>query len=476
MVFSSIIFLSFFLPITIAIYFLLGKNNLRNLFLLFASLFFYAWGEPKIVFVMIFSICINYIAGMLIAKFYKKSRTKKFILAGSMVFNLGVLFYFKYFNFFIANINFFESLIGRVPLVARHIVLPIGISFYTFQSMSYVIDVYRDNTLVQGNALKLALFVALFPQLIAGPIVRYKDVQMQIDDREHSIKKAVSGFERFIIGLAKKVIIANSMGSVANFIFSANPNTVGVSIAWIGVLAYSFQIFFDFSGYSDMAIGLGRIFGFEFLENFNYPYIAKSISEFWKRWHMSLSSWFKDYLYIPLGGNRKNSGRTYLNLGIVFICTGIWHGANWTFLIWGLWHGLFIIIEKITGIHNYKGKNRAINFLLHAYTLFVVLIGWVFFRVESMKNAWQFLARLFGINLSRLSIINYGNYILSPKNLFIMVIAVICSAPIAKTLSKKIKKFKYALIFQNSALAALLLLCYIILSNTAYNPFIYFNF
>ncbi|TRZ78272.1 MBOAT family protein [bacterium] len=476
MVFSSIVFLSFFLPITIAIYYLLPKNNWRNLFLLFASLFFYAWGEPKIVFIMIFSICVNYIAGILIAKFYKKRNISRLVLAGSIFFNFGILFYYKYFNFFISNVNIFKSFLGQAPFVVSNVLLPIGISFYTFQSMSYIIDVYRDNNLVQKNVLKLGLFVALFPQLIAGPIVRYKDVQAQIDDREHSISKVSSGFERFIIGLAKKVIIANTMGSIADFVFGISFATVGSGVAWIGILAYSLQILFDFSGYSDMAIGLGRIFGFEFLENFNYPYISKSISEFWRRWHISLSNWFKDYLYIPLGGNRMGLERMYLNLFIVFICTGIWHGANWTFLIWGLWHGMFIMIEKLTNIHKYEGGNRGINILLHMYTLFVVVMGWVFFRSDSIKHAGQLMLRLFGYGASKGNVISYGSYIMTSKNLVVIILAIILSTPILKKLFEKLKTIKNGLIIKNGLLVLLLTLCYVILSNATFNPFIYFNF
>lgn len=476
MVFSSIVFLSFFLPITIAVYYILPKNNWRNLFLLFASLFFYAWGEPKIVFVMVFSICVNYIAGILIAKFRERKNVSRLILAGSIFFNFGILFYYKYFNFFISNVNIFRSFLEQAPFVVTHVLLPIGISFYTFQSMSYVIDVFRNGDIVQKNIFKLGLFVALFPQLIAGPIVRYKDIQSQIGEREHSVDKATIGFERFIIGLAKKVIIANTMGSIADFIFGINPITVGSGIAWVGILAYSFQIFFDFSGYSDMAIGLGKIFGFDLLENFNYPYISKSISEFWKRWHISLSNWFKDYLYIPLGGNRVGMERMYLNLSIVFICTGIWHGANWTFLIWGLWHGLFIMIEKFTNIHKYEGKNYGVNSLLHIYTLFVVTVGWVFFRSESIKQAGQFIMRMFSFGVSKIHIVNYGSYLMTSKNLIVVVLAIILSTPILKKLSEKFSSVKNGRAIKNGLLILLLALCYVILSKATYNPFIYFNF
>ena len=352
MIFASSLFLFLFLPLTLTGYFLIRPNQpyLRNLFLLLMSLIFYAWGEPVYVFLMIGSIIMNYTTGVLLHLQRQKSPrifTEKRILYICIVGNLGLLFYFKYANFFINNLNGILQNLSIPTISYSEIPLPIGICFFTFQAMSYVIDVYRKETDVQFNPINCALYVSLFPQLIAGPIVRYHDVAQQIVSRTVARSQFSSGIQRFIFGLAKKTMLANPLGEVADKIFAVPVHEVTTSMAWLGIICYTLQVYFDFSGYSDMAIGLGRLFGFEFLENFNYPYIAESMRDFWRRWHISLSTWFRDYLYIPLGGNRGSSLRTYLNLWTVFLLCGLWHGASWNFIIWGALHGASLVIERI---------------------------------------------------------------------------------------------------------------------------------
>ncbi len=476
MLFSSLTFVVLFLPLTIFVYFLLRSTRSRNIFLLAASLLFYAWGEPKFILLIVLSIFLNYSAGRLLLYAKSVPLNAQLILALAIVSNLGFLFFFKYFNFVMLNANYLQTLFGRPASAITEVVLPIGISFYTFQSISYLIDVYRDRSLVQKNILKLGLYIAMFPQLIAGPIVRYRDVRSQIEKRVHSVEEVSSGFRRFILGLAKKVIIADTMGQVADSVFSLNINNVGMLIGWVGLIAYSLQIYFDFSGYSDMAIGLGRIFGFRFLENFNYPYISKSITEFWRRWHISLSNWFKDYLYVPLGGNRIGSRRTYLNLIVVFAFTGIWHGANWTFLVWGLWHGAFIVIEKITNMHDYKGDNYVVKALMHTYCLAIVTIGWIFFRSESLGVASQYLLMLFGHEPAGLKVVYPIGYLLNTKVIVVFIIALIGSTPAFPRLIDRFINRERGLLPRNIAFISLFVLSYVTLSNAAYNPFIYFQF
>ena len=340
MVFSSMIFLWLFLPLVLFFYFI-SNNKLKNIILLIFSLIFYAWGESKYILLMLLSIFINYLFGILIDKFRKHD---KLFLVLAVITNLGLLGYFKYFNFFVNVVN---KINGETLVGFRDIVLPIGISFYTFQILSYVIDLYRKEIKVQKNILNLALYVSFFPQLIAGPIVKYKDVDNEINNRKVDLKLFASGVRRFVYGLGKKVLLSNTLALVVDTIYSYNVSQLNTPLVWIAIIAYTFQIYFDFSGYSDMAIGLGRMFGFHFLENFNLPYISQSITEFWRRWHISLSTWFKEYLYIPLGGNRKGKIRTYLNLFIVFFATGLWHGASFNFIAWGLYYGVFLIIEKL---------------------------------------------------------------------------------------------------------------------------------
>lgn len=396
MVFASSLFLFLFLPITLIGYFSLRSTSLRNLFLLVMSLIFYAWGEPVYVLLMIVSIIINYTAGLLIHIYHHKQTpliTKGMILTVCIIINLGLLLYFKYANFLINNLNTLLQLLALPSINYPLVALPIGISFFTFQALSYVIDVYRKETDVQLNPINCALYVSLFPQLIAGPIVRYHDVAQQIVSRTITSHQFSLGIQRFIFGLAKKVILANTLGEVADKIFEIPGPDLTTGLAWLGITCYTLQIYFDFAGYSDMAIGLGRMFGFEFLENFNYPYVSQSIREFWRRWHISLSTWFRDYLYIPLGGNRGSWLQTYFNLWIVFFLCGLWHGASWNFVIWGALHGAYLVVERL-GWQNHL--NRLWRPLQHGYTLLLVMIGWVFFRADSLGHALQYLASMAG--------------------------------------------------------------------------------
>lgn len=371
MLFSSMTFVFLFLPIVCGLYWLV-RREWRNYILLGASILFYAWGEPRYLAITLLTIFINYTGAIALSHYTKHRRA---ILGLTIGANLVSLIYFKYFNFLIGNIN---SVVGaNIGLLG--ILMPIGISFYTFQAISYVVDVYRGDVAPQRDICKLALYICLFPQLIAGPIVKYHDVDKQISNRHETFEGIAYGSRRFVIGLAKKMLIANTLGAVADRIFALPVDQFGTGIAWIGAAAYTMQLFYDFSGYSDMAIGLGSVFGFKFLENFNYPYISKSITEFWRRWHISLSTWFKEYLYIPLGGNRRGRRRTYLNLFIVFLATGVWHGAAWNFVLWGMWHGLFIIIERITGWHKRVG-GWLLSAAQHIYTILIFTIGWVMFR------------------------------------------------------------------------------------------------
>ena len=463
MLFSSMTFVFMFLPLVCALY-LLSKKELHNPILLVASILFYAWGEPKFLAIMLITIILNYYGAIIV----EKSVNKKIPLIITIISNLGFLIYFKYFNFILDNLNaLLHSNID--PL---NIIMPIGISFYTFQALSYVIDVYRGECKAQKDIYKLALFICLFPQLIAGPIVKYHDIADQIDDREVNFDKVTLGVKRFIIGLAKKMLIANTMGAIADKIFTQPADSFTPLTAWLGALSYTMQLYYDFSGYSDMAIGLGLIFGFTFMENFNYPYISKSITEFWRRWHISLSTWFKQYVYIPLGGNRKGNNRTYINLFIVFLLTGIWHGASWNFVFWGIWNGFFIILEKATGWCNETG-NRFVNILKHIYTIFVFVIGWVMFRSEDMTYALTYIKNMFGlidVHDVTYNMIYYGDYI----EIFIFITAILCAMPVFKNMIYKEKKcIKFAV---NIWLLLLFIISAASIANSTYNPFIYFRF
>ncbi len=472
MVFSSAVFIFIFLPCVLFGYYLIIPRY-RNFFLLLSSLIFYAWGEQKFVFVMIASITINYISGLLIDRAYNSKRGKwsASVLTISLCANLGLLFYYKYFTFAVLNLNnFFHT-----SFTVKEIVLPIGISFFTFQSMSYVIDLYRRNIPVQKNPISVALYISMFPQLIAGPIVRYADIFLQIEERTIGVEKFTYGVQRFVIGLSKKLLIANVLGDVADKIFATPYTQIDPATAWVGAICYMMQIFFDFSGYSDMAIGLGKMFGFNFKENFNLPYISQSITEFWRRWHISLSTWFKDYLYIPLGGNR--TGNVYVNLTIVFAICGLWHGASWTFLCWGLWHGMFLVIEKL--FKNWGILVRVPSVVKWVYTMFIVLVGWVLFRSGGISPTCHYLQTMF--NMTEYEFIRFSVwYYLDRQILFTLLVAAVVSSKIPALFSTKVCTVaiiqNIAIFAKPACLLSLMLLNIIFIINSTYNPFIYFRF
>lgn len=469
MLFSSLIFLFVFLPSVLLLYYITPKN-LKNFVLLVFSLGFYGYGEPRSLLVMLFSITLNYILGLLIDR-YRGNKPKAYtILTLTALGNLGVIGYYKYTDFFIENFNALFGL--STPLL--HIIMPIGISFFTFQGMSYVIDVYREQGKAQKNPLNVALYISLFPQLIAGPIVRYETVAEQINERFVDINKFSSGIERFILGLSKKVLIANSMGLIADQVFAVPTSELSVLLSWIGILAYTAQIYFDFSGYSDMAIGLGRMFGFEFLENFNYPYISKSITEFWRRWHISLSTWFRDYVYISLGGNRVSRGKLIRNILLVWLLTGFWHGAAWNFIAWGLYFGLLLLLEKfVIG----KYIQRLWQPLQHIYALLFIVLGWVLFRSESLSYAWNFGNSMFGLVGQPLINSQAQYYIVEYK--FEFIIAVFAAMPIYPMLQAKLKNCRVRPLIsyiKYFVLMGLFGLCIMYLINSTFNPFIYFRF
>jgi len=468
MLFSSMAFIYVFLPLTCLFYFL-AKNSAKNYILLAASLIFYGWGEPSYLAIMLCTIIINYCAAMLVDKHRKIAF---YAVLFAVIANLSILGYFKYFNFFVENINLLTG--GKIDFIK--VVMPIGISFYTFQALSYVIDVYRKEVPCQYNFYDVALYITLFPQLVAGPIVKYHDVAEQITRRECSLDLVSKGIERFIIGLGKKVLIANNLGIVADKTFALPAEQVDTLTSWIGALAYSLQLFFDFAGYSDMAIGLGLIFGFKFLENFNYPYIASSITDFWRRWHISLFSWLKLYLYIPLGGNRVSKGRNCFNLLAVFFVTGFWHGASWTFILWGMWHGVLIVAEKLTGWH--KQSNRIVlRVTKHAVTLFFVLIGWVMFRAATITYCFDYLKNMFGfIDHSRSNIVYGPAYYFDNLQILAFFVGLICSTPVFKIVIERYYDNVAFRICYRVALLALLIISTMYLAANTYNPFIYFRF
>ena len=461
MVVSTPIFLFLFLPAVLVLNYIIPKKYIaaKNVVLLIASLFFYAWGEPKNVLLMLLSIAVNYVCGLLLGRFDSDEKKRKVVLWASVVFNLGLLFFFKYFNFVTG---------GLFPVIK----LPIGISFFTFQIMSYTIDVYRRSVEPQKSLLKLALYISLFPQLIAGPIVRYIDVEKQLTYRECTAEKTARGMIRFSMGLAKKVIVSNTVAAVCDGIFGST-NTVPAFTAWVGVICYALQIYFDFSGYSDMAIGMGHMLGFDFLENFNYPYVSCSVQEFWRRWHISLSSWFRDYLYIPLGGNRRGKVRTYINLIIVFACTGLWHGASFSFIVWGLWHGLFLVIERL-GFK--KALDKLPKFIGWIYTMLVVLVGWVFFRADTLSAAMKYLGEMFSFSGG----VANGMAQFDNLSFIITVIAIVLCTPVYQFLKGKLEKTevgkKAAFVIGAVLATGLFILSVIFLTGSGYNPFIYFRF
>lgn len=466
MLFSSIPFLYYFLPCVLILYFVVPKC-LKNTVLLLSSLVFYAWGEPKYVLLMAVSITLGYVFGLLI-EIWRGTKLSKLFLILSIVTSLGLLGYFKYADFFIANFNAATGL--SVPLLK--IALPIGISFYTFQILSYTVDVYRGEVKAQRNYISLAVYVALFPQLIAGPIVRYSDIAAQLESRTHSFSNVALGTRRFILGLAKKVLIANALGELCDIFKESNDKSV--LFFWLYAIAFTLHIYFDFSGYSEMAIGLGKIFGFDFLENFDYPYISGSITEFWRRWHMSLGSWFRDYVYIPLGGNRVSKARWFLNIFIVWMLTGFWHGAAWNFIVWGLFFAILLIIEKLWLLKPLK-KSKVLS---HIYVMFFVIISFVIFNAADMKEAFSYIGGMFGAG---------GIPFISEEWLYylrsygvVLIVAIIGATPLVKKLVLSVKKKSTGEKIMNIAepimLVALLLVITAYLVDGSFNPFLYFRF
>lgn len=464
MVFSSLVFMFAYLPITLLAYYLVPRQG-RNIFLFIVNLIFYGWGEPKLVLLMVFNIFFNYLGGWLVDKYRADAKKKKLFLILTCVLDIGILAVFKYTGMITETLNMLPFL--NIPEL--QISLPIGISFYTFQTMSYVIDVYRDDAPVSKNFINFGTYVALFPQLIAGPIVRYRDVAEQLVNRRETLEMFTKGVKLFMVGLAKKVIIANTMGTLTTNIFATTDEN-GVVGTWVGMIAYTFQIYFDFSGYSDMACGLGNMMGFEFLKNFNYPYIAKSITDFWRRWHISLSTWFKEYVYIPLGGNRKGVKRQILNLLIVWGLTGLWHGAAYNFVIWGLYYGLLLILEKFV-LKKFLDKLPA--FVQHIYTLFIIIIGWGLFYFTDVGQLGEFMVDLF----------NFGNGIcgdqafnLIMSNLPMLIIAAVASTPLAAMLYNRFEHTRFMWIPETLYCMGVLAVSTASLVNQSYNPFLYFRF
>lgn len=466
MVFSSTIFLCVYLPLVLLGYYICPKKG-RNLFLLIVSLVFYAWGEPKYVFLMIFSILVNYIFGRLMDKNRGRQKRMKLLLVLSVVIDLGLLSVFKYTDFVITNIN---AIFGS-SFDLLNIALPIGISFYTFQAMSYTIDVYRDDVRVQKNLIDFGMYITMFPQLIAGPIVRYADVQDQLADRSVTTADFSEGVMRFVVGLGKKVLLANQMGAVWSDIYALGGD-VSALMAWTGAIAYTFQIYFDFSGYSDMAIGLGRMFGFKFPENFRYPYQSVSITDFWRRWHITLSTWFKEYLYIPLGGNRRGLARQALNLLIVWSLTGFWHGAGWNFVLWGLYYFVILFIEKLFLL---KALDKLPKFFRHVYALLLIIIGWVIFASDDVSVLLPYLGSMFGANGA---VGGMDVYTLLTKAV-LLIICCVASTELPKKLflsAAGAMNEKAAFTLKSVLTIALLALSMILLIGDSYNPFLYFRF
>ena len=464
MEFSSIIFLLIFLPIFLFSYFIIKNNTYKNIVLLLFSLAFYAFGEPIYIFLMILSIIVNYFIAILIDK-----KKKRLLLILAIIFNIGLLIIFKYTNFIIDINNYLLN----TNFAHKNILLPIGISFYTFQILSYVIDVYLGKVKVQKNILFLGSYITAFPQLIAGPIVRYETIEKELTKRTHSIDKVYEGINRFIIGLSKKVIIANNVGYITTHVMNQSPTTYGFIGALISMLCYTLQIYFDFSGYSDMAIGIGKVLGFNFPENFNYPYIANSITDFWRRWHITLSSWFKEYVYIPLGGNKTKWYRHIINILIVWLLTGLWHGASINFLLWGLYYGIFLIIEKYL---LKKVLDKTPSFIKHIYTLIIVIIGWTIFYNTSLTNLLDTFKSLIGYY-------GFGNikvFIYTESFTVTNIIAIICglllSTPLYKLINDKLNKNKIYITIRDIILILLFILCIVYLVSGSYNPFIYFRF
>lgn len=467
MVFSSLSFLTLFLPLTILLYFAVPRR-FRNLLLFLASLIFYAWGEPVYIVLMLFSSVVDYSHGLLMEKFDGRPGVRRALLISSVVINLSLLGFFKYAGLVVSTLNAALSLSIPVPSVA----LPVGISFYTFQTMSYSIDVYRRNCPAQRDPIAFGCYVTMFPQLIAGPIVRYVDVMREINDRRETFEGFYLGIRRFLVGLAKKLILANGVGMLWDSVSAQPAASLSALSAWLGVLAYAFQIYFDFSGYSDMAIGMGRMFGFQFPENFRYPYVSRSVSDFWRRWHITLSTWFREYLYIPLGGNRVRVPRNIFNLAVVWMATGLWHGASWNFLLWGAYFGAVLIAEKF--LYG-KALSRAPGFVGWAYTALVVLVGWVFFALDDLGRGAAYLGAMFGGGAGAVdayalrALLNYGA---------VLLLCAAASTPLASGALERLRARRprahsaltYALVIAGFAL------CLIYVVDAGYNPFLYFRF
>ena len=466
MVFSSFTFLFLFLPLVLLSYYIIKSRFIRNIILFIFSLIFYAWGEPVYILLMIFSILANY---FLARKIDKNTKNRKALLIIDVILNIGIITFFKYGDFLVQNIN---SLF-KTNIASLNLPLPIGISFYTFQILSYVIDVYAKKVPVQKNIINLGMYITLFPQLIAGPIVRYETIENEINNRKENFFDVVYGTKRFIIGLGKKVIIANQMAIIADTIYASDISNAGTLLLWLAAISYTLQIYFDFSGYSDMAIGLGRIFGFHFLENFNYPYISKSITDFWRRWHISLSSWFRDYVYIPLGGNRVSKIKWLRNILLVWMLTGLWHGASWNFIFWGLYYGILLIIEKI---FLSKLIEKLPGFIQHIYSLLLVIIGWIIFRIETIDQIFIVLKNMFTYHHT-----DVLNNIVFNTDIFAAIpfifIGLICSLPILPKLKKLEKNHTISYnFFANAACSILFIISIAFLVKSTYNPFIYFRF
>ncbi|MGN1305190.1 MAG: MBOAT family O-acyltransferase [Oscillospiraceae bacterium] len=467
MVFSSLVFLFYFLPVIMLIYFIL-PDKFRNFFILLTGLFFYAWGEPKYVVIMLISTAIDYTAGLLINKFNDKRNIQTIFLLVSVLMNLGLLGVFKYSSFIITTIN---SVFG-LNISDPQLPLPIGISFYTFQSMSYTIDLYLKKIKVQKNFFSFAAYVTLFPQIVAGPIVRYEDVAKEIDHRTISISKVSEGIGKFLKGLAKKVILANNIGLVWTQVKAMDYGEISAATAWIGILAFTFQIYFDFSGYSDMAIGLGKMLGFNFPKNFDHPYLSRSISEFWRRWHITLGSWFREYVYIPLGGNRKGFARTIINLLIVWSLTGLWHGSSWNFMLWGFYFGVLIVIERIGFGKILEKLPKVVSTL---YTFILVVLGWVLFDTNTLADAGHYIAAMFGAN----GILGDSTalYLLA-SNAVVFVLCIFASTDIFSKFTDKLQEQKPVQLKIAAIAAQLFILvnCTAYLVDASYNPFLYFRF
>jgi len=474
MVFSSSLFLTVFLPIFLIIYNIVG-SKLKNWVILIASIIFYSWGAPKFVFILIASTVIDF---YLVRMMYnsKALNRKRALLIISISINLGLLFYFKYANFFIENVNSFLNLVGVNPISWINILLPIGISFYTFQTLTYSIDIYRGVHKPLDKVNDYLLYIMSFPQMIAGPIVRFNTIADQIVERNETIDDKLTGFIRFSIGLAKKVLIANVMGEQADLIMNGDINTLSTSAAWIGILAYTFQIYFDFSGYSDMAIGLGRMMGFKFPENFNNPYVSKSITEFWRRWHITLGSWMRDYLYIPLGGSKVSTKRRlYFNLWFVFLVSGLWHGASWSFVVWGAYHGFFLVIERIFLLKVYKRIGKLPSVII---TFLIVIVGWVFFRLEQFDQAILFLSKMFTWNAA-----DVGFSTIPSFTLFLIIAFIFSFSTIFKLGAKACDFLFTPNNYQQSGYYWLIPISFMLfalslssITSSGFNPFIYFRF